>query len=133
MIIKYKNGMYIVHHCVYARTTRIYLDGRVLWPITKRRPSLAILVLWYTGCKSYIWKKVEVNIYHIFFASSEEKLFLPHALCFSWQGGMAPSWSCHALKLSVCKKLTIRAFFWGIFCFCTSNGSPKAGKSEGVA
>ena len=32
-----------------------------------------------------------------------EKLFLPHVhLCFLWQGGVAPSWSCHALKLSIC-------------------------------
>ena len=37
--------------------------------------------------------------------------------------GVAPSWYCPALKLSVSKKLRSRAFCWCIVCFCTSNGS----------
>ena len=34
-----------------------------------------------------------------------ENLCLPHAeLCFLWQGGVAPSWYCHGIRLSAFKK-----------------------------
>ena len=34
---------------------------------------------------------------------------------------MSGDWSCHALKLSSSKKLSIRPFLWCIVCFCTKS------------
>ena len=47
------------------------------------------------------------------------------SMSFLQQVGVEPSWYYHALRLSICKKLSIRAFCWGIIFFCASNGSVR--------
>ena len=42
---------------------------------------------------------------------------------FLKQVGIEPQWKYHTLVLSESKKLSIRAFIWGIVCFCISIGS----------
>ena len=52
-------------------------------------------------------------------------------ICFLWQGGVAPSWLCHALRLSSSQKLSIRALFWGIVFFFTTNSYFRILKKTG--